>query len=62
MKSNVYIKNFTMPDSCHGCSFAKWEYCWCTCRITNKKREDTNSLKRPKSCPLAYETKNIKRK
>ena len=62
MKSNVCIKNFTMPKNCHECLFAQWEYCWCTCLITNKTKEDTDSEKRPRSCPLFYEKKVDKTK
>ena len=58
MKSNVYIKNFTMPEDCHDCPFAKWEYCWRTCLITNETREDPGVCKRPKKCPLVYEKKD----
>lgn len=57
MKSNIYIKNFTMPENCLNCPFSKWEYCQCTCLITNKIKGDTGAYKRPKKCPLVYEKK-----
>ena len=58
MKPNIYIKDFTMPENCHECPFAKWEYFFRTCLITKKTEEERGSiffLKRPRSCPLVYE-------
>lgn len=58
MKPNIYIKGgFIMPENCHECPFAKWEYFWRTCIITKKTEKDSlaKTYKRPRSCPLVYE-------
>lgn len=49
--------NMSMPESCHECSFAKWEYDYCYCSLRQKGHNDTNALafKRPRFCPLKEE-------
>lgn len=54
MLTAILKLNMSMPESCHGCPFAEWEYINCKCTLTQKKFEDCNRLtyKRPKFCPL----------
>lgn len=53
MRKKVYIKAFKMPENCHECPFAKWEWAWCTCIVDGKEKAEVKEG-RPNTCKLAY--------
>ena len=49
--ARLMVTGLKLPESCHECKLAEWQYCWVKCRINDKLREDPGDT-RPKSCPL----------